>query len=97
MNWALPSRAATFVIAAVRVGLPWSTCPMVPTLTCGLVRSKRFFATLLLLLYALTTGWAGLRDPAPPRLGGGAGGWMREPTSRIELLTSFLPRMCSTD
>jgi hypothetical protein len=28
------------VIAAVKVVLPWSTCPMVPTFTCGLVRSN---------------------------------------------------------
>ena len=30
--------ARTLVIAAVRVVLPWSTWPMVPTLTWGLVR-----------------------------------------------------------
>src|SRR5512134_1175519 len=28
------------VIAAVSVVLPWSTCPIVPTFTCGLVRSN---------------------------------------------------------
>src|SRR6266545_819027 len=36
-----PSRSAsTLVIAAVRVVLPWSTWPMVPTLTCGLERTN---------------------------------------------------------
>src|SRR5215203_6114031 len=35
---------STVVIAAVRVVLPWSTWPMVPTLTCGLVRSNLPFA-----------------------------------------------------
>src|SRR5207247_698559 len=35
-----PSSAATFVSAAVNVVFPWSTCPMVPTFTCGLVRSN---------------------------------------------------------
>src|SRR6185312_14531335 len=35
-----PCSASTFVIAAVRVVLPWSMCPMVPTLTCGFVRSN---------------------------------------------------------
>src|SRR5215471_20083067 len=35
---------STLVIAAVKVVLPWSTCPMVPTFTCGLVRSKIFLA-----------------------------------------------------
>src|SRR4051812_9530285 len=32
--------ASTLVIAAVNVVLPWSTCPMVPMLTCGLLRSN---------------------------------------------------------
>jgi hypothetical protein len=36
--------ASTDVIAAVSVVLPWSTCPIVPTLTCGLVRSNLPFA-----------------------------------------------------
>ncbi|ERL55352.1 hypothetical protein M917_1609 [Psychrobacter aquaticus CMS 56] len=36
--------AATVAIAAVRVVLPWSTCPMVPTLTCGFLRSNLAFA-----------------------------------------------------
>ena len=31
---------STFVMAAVSVVLPWSMCPIVPTLTCGLVRSN---------------------------------------------------------
>src|SRR5437762_6025152 len=35
-----PLSAATFVNAAVNVVLPWSTCPIVPTFTCGLVRSN---------------------------------------------------------
>src|SRR5580693_929612 len=35
----------TLVIAAVRVVLPWSMCPMVPMLTCGLVRWNFAFAT----------------------------------------------------
>src|SRR5215217_2725238 len=34
------SFARTLVIAAVRVVLPWSTWPMVPTFRCGLVRSN---------------------------------------------------------
>src|SRR2546427_11840147 len=32
--------ANTDVIAAVNVVFPWSTCPIVPTFTCGLVRSN---------------------------------------------------------
>src|SRR6266571_3215981 len=43
-NSASPLRASTLVIAAVSVVLPWSMWPMVPTLTCGLVRSNFFFA-----------------------------------------------------
>ena len=37
---ASPRNASVLVIAAVSVVLPWSTCPIVPTLTCGLFRSK---------------------------------------------------------
>src|SRR5271168_3838591 len=37
---------STLVIAAVRVVLPWSMCPMVPMLTCGLVRWNFAFATV---------------------------------------------------
>ena len=40
---------STLVIAAVRVVLPWSMWPMVPMLTCGLVRSNLAFATGVLL------------------------------------------------
>src|SRR5881392_1135641 len=36
--------ASTLVMAAVRVVLPWSMCPIVPTFTCGFVRSNFFFA-----------------------------------------------------
>src|SRR5215217_2445689 len=43
---ALPPQASahTRVSAAVRVVLPWSTWPMVPTFTCGLFRSNFAFA-----------------------------------------------------
>src|SRR5258707_14491805 len=40
MNFAHPLSEETFVRAAVRVVLPWSMWPMVPTLTCGLERSN---------------------------------------------------------
>src|SRR5215210_3131672 len=39
-NFASPFIASTLVIAAVSVVLPWSTCPIVPTFTCGLVLSN---------------------------------------------------------
>src|SRR3954452_23084714 len=38
LTLALPLAARTARMAAVRVVLPWSMCPIVPTLTCGLVR-----------------------------------------------------------
>src|SRR6516162_7478672 len=41
---------STLVIAAVRVVLPWSMCPMVPMFTCGLVRSNLALATAISLL-----------------------------------------------
>src|SRR3569832_2880431 len=46
---AAPFMARTLVIAAVRVVLPWSTCPIVPILTCGLVRSNFCFAIMVLV------------------------------------------------
>src|ERR1043165_301585 len=39
-----PLSALTLVSAAVSVVFPWSTCPMVPTFTWGLVRSNFAFA-----------------------------------------------------
>src|SRR5512142_2824152 len=39
-----PLRARYLVIAAVSVVLPWSMWPIVPTLTCGFVRSNFFLA-----------------------------------------------------
>src|SRR5262245_31820765 len=52
---ALPCSASTARMAAVSVVLPWSMCPIVPTLTCGLVLVKvslaiaqRLSASLLL-------------------------------------------------
>src|SRR5204863_10108566 len=44
--------ASTIVIAAVNVVLPWSTCPIVPTFTCGFVRSYFCFAMFARLLFA---------------------------------------------
>jgi hypothetical protein len=38
------------VIAAVNVVFPWSTCPIVPTFTCGFVRSNLAFAIVLVSL-----------------------------------------------
>jgi translation elongation factor TU len=44
-----PKRSApTFVSAAVSVVLPWSTWPIVPTFTWGLVRSNLPFAIVLI-------------------------------------------------
>src|SRR5207237_9687815 len=45
-NSASPLSDSTLVMAAVRVVLPWSMCPIVPTLTCGLVLSNFFLAML---------------------------------------------------
>src|SRR5215470_9507121 len=41
---------ATFVRAAVKVVLPWSMCPIVPTFTCGLLRSN-FSLAMSAILY----------------------------------------------
>src|SRR6476659_4015544 len=53
MNLAHPLSAATLVSAAVRVVLPWSMCPMVPTLTCGLLRSNFSLAMSAILVYQM--------------------------------------------
>jgi hypothetical protein len=44
---ASPFAAWIVVIAAVSVVFPWSTCPIVPTFTCGFVRSNFAFAMML--------------------------------------------------
>src|SRR5437867_12088940 len=45
-----PCSAETLVNAAVSVVLPWSTCPIVPTFTWGLVRSN-FALAIVSALY----------------------------------------------
>ena len=44
---ASPFAAWIDVIAAVSVVFPWSTCPIVPTFTCGFVRSNLAFAMVV--------------------------------------------------
>src|SRR6266540_5592122 len=61
MNCARPFDAQYLVIAAVSVVFPWSTCPMVPTFTCGLLRSN--FSLAMISLSSL--------DEALLRAGGG--------------------------
>src|SRR3954470_95328 len=53
---ALPFNARYLEIAAVRLVLPWSMWPIVPMLTCGLVRSNFFLAMLLLVPIPLAMG-----------------------------------------
>src|SRR6266851_1295497 len=52
-NFDQPLSADTLVKAAVRVVLPWSTCPIVPTFTCGFVLSN---LSLLMSFSALHFG-----------------------------------------
>ena len=52
--------ARTFVIAAVKVVLPWSTCPMVQMLQCGFVHSNLAIAILNILLKNITLNGATL-------------------------------------
>src|SRR5437870_3227925 len=54
--FAQPLSAATLVSAAVRVVLPWSMCPMVPTFTCGLLRSNFSLAMSPILVFPATRG-----------------------------------------
>src|SRR6266850_8120221 len=48
-----PLSAETLVRAAVNVVFPWSTWPIVPTFTCGLVRSNFAFAIVVFLWFSL--------------------------------------------
>ena len=41
------SKTLTFVIAAVKVVLPWSTCPIVPMLQCGFDLLNFSFAIII--------------------------------------------------
>src|SRR3546814_7306050 len=66
VNFAPPASASTFVIAAVRDVLPWSTWPIVPMLQCGFVRSNFAFAmTRTLLDVSQGTRSRGERPPRP--------------------------------
>src|SRR5882724_5645496 len=58
--------AITFVSAAVSVVLPWSTCPIVPTFTCGLVRSN------FSLDIAKTSGWRKTQNQKSTHIRSGA-------------------------
>jgi hypothetical protein len=53
-----PFVARTFVIAEVNVVFPWSTCPIVPILTCGFVLSNFGFDMVYLLLVQLARAQA---------------------------------------
>src|SRR5271155_3170653 len=60
---ALPCTARTAKMAAVRVVLPWSMCPIVPTLTCGLVLVKVSLAIVTpVVSYNLGASWRAARQ-----------------------------------
>jgi hypothetical protein len=54
--------ANTLEIAAVNVVLPWSTCPIVPMLTCGLERSK-FSLAIFVICYLVNNILIFIIDP----------------------------------
>src|SRR6478672_11152665 len=60
-----PLSADTFVSAAVRVVLPWSTWPIVPTFTCGLFRSNFAFAIELIPRGLVGSTTSGARRQVP--------------------------------
>ena len=89
------------MIAAVSVVFPWSTCPIVPTFTCGFVRSNLALAMCLdpdvrlsavveqaseSASLALASRLAAVSTPRLIKLATG-----------IEPVTSSLPRMRSTN
>ena len=88
---AVTACSAPIVSAAVKVVLPWSTCPMVPTFTCGLVRSNLLFAIRI----SQDSGLACLQGSLATRLSCLLTQHL-VPMARIERATSPLPRECST-
>src|SRR5712664_1903637 len=62
MNFAQPLSDDTFVSAAVRVVLPWSICPIVPTFTCGLLRSNFSLAMSTILVCRYEHSGADVQD-----------------------------------
>ncbi len=64
---ACPLAARTARIAAVKVVLPWSMCPMVPTLTCGFVRTKVSLAIATPVVSLVVVGVVGMGPTRPPR------------------------------
>src|SRR5712691_5859976 len=69
MNLAQPLSADTFVSAAVNVVLPWSMWPMVPTFTCGLLRSNFSLAMSSTPSSFLLVHLRALRFGGPPSVG----------------------------
>src|SRR5215213_9366147 len=93
---ASPFIANTFVIAAVSVVFPWSTCPIVPTFTCGFVRSNLALAISFFfvpqLKRAVTDQLGPERGPIdkPPALRPGPRRREMERATRLELATLSL-------
>src|SRR5471032_3059826 len=94
--------ASTFVIAAVNVVLPWSMCPIVPTFTCGLLRSNFSFAIALELRLVVAAGrcparfgpeFAAAYQTAKPS---GAVRRAFQPRDAVELYLADLPCVLAT-
>src|SRR6266850_201275 len=89
----------TLVMAAVKVVLPWSTCPIVPMFTCGLLRSNfslLIFVSVLFRSANILSAVRGHPCPRPYRLAVASDSLSLEPAMRFELMTSSLPRRRST-
>src|SRR5437016_4023489 len=84
-------KACRATIAAVRVVLPWSMCPMVPTFTCGLVRSKTPLAIVPPHAVEQHSG----PEPRKPDQGV-VKRFVTELLLGLEPRTSSLPMKCST-
>src|SRR5579884_1357449 len=69
-----PCSASVFVIAAVSVVLPWSMCPIVPTLIWGLLRSNFCFAIASLISYSLSSNCCSRLKDRPSEKGSPPGG-----------------------
>src|ERR1019366_3242496 len=83
MSFASPFFDCTFTSAAVRVVLPWSIWPIVPTFTWGLLRTNFSLAMTVVSWDSKGGCYVGSKGNL-------------DPTTGLEPVTSSLPRKCST-
>src|SRR2546421_3386171 len=87
---AIPFSDRTLVMAAVRVVLPWSMCPIVPMFTWGLFRSN-FFLDMVVLFRRLVNAEKYIRRYAPDDRDTTLGSRLPEANASFAALRRSLP------